>query len=432
MRAKTAHLPEQSSFLPAEKVATVNSKNGTLGLTFRDSKKLPVHGWFPYVEGFSAKYISELIREHGKDGIVYDPFGGSGTVNLLASLNGIPSAFSEANPFMRFVAETKINARLIAHKEFPEFQKSLSRLRSWIRDGSLQQSAKMQDLGTYHSAFAGRDFFEEKDIRDLQALKNFLPEVGARNPAFQQIFLLAIASVTVSCSNMTRRADLRRRRPDEYIGRTVNVGSSVLEKLAQMEQDIYLAPVRYAPAVFATADSRHRKSNMEKKVSLVLTSPPYLNGTNYIRNTKLELWLTGLIDSEDDLPLLNKICMVCGINNVVKGRPVSHRFDEVESVASQLEQVSPDLRIPAMVRGYFSDMYDVLSNCSSYLTDRGRIILDIGDSKFYGVHVPTDKILVRVANAAGLKLQSEKLLARRHSRDKTPLIQSELTFTHAA
>ncbi len=93
-----------------------------LGLTFRDSKRLPVHGWYPYVEGFAANYIEDLIRQFASDGIVYDPFGGSGTVNLLASLMGVPSAFSEANPFMRFVAETKINARHQARLQIAKFE----------------------------------------------------------------------------------------------------------------------------------------------------------------------------------------------------------------------------------------------------------------------------------------------------------------------
>src|SRR5690606_25651401 len=135
----------------------------------------------------------------------------------------------------------------------------------------------------------------------------------------------------------------------------------------QIERDTQQASAAFAPARFVFPDARLLDEGMRGQVSLVLTSPPYLNGTNYMRNTKLELWLLGFIASEKELSQLNKVCMVCGINNVVKGRPPEHRFEPVEEVARRLDETSSDLRIPALVRGYFSDMLRVLGNCANYL-----------------------------------------------------------------
>jgi hypothetical protein len=404
---------------------------GGLGLTFRDSKRLPVHGWYPYVEGFSARYIEDLVRAGGGDGIVYDPFGGSGTVNLISSLMGVPSGFSEANPFMRFVAETKINARHQARLQVGDFERSADQFIAWAKSGDFTRAVRQQDLSAYTAGFDGRDFFAEKDVRELQALRDAARVFGGENTSFTNLLLLAVASVTVACSHMTRRADLRRRRADEYLGRVVDVRAAVFEKLEGMKRDIRVTPAHHATADFISADCRKKTEELEGKVSLVLTSPPYLNGTSYIRNTKLELWLLNFIQSESELAGLNKVCMVCGISNVIKGRPPQHRFKSVEKVAGALDLVSPDMRIPELVRGYFSDMLMMFQNCASYLQVNGRLVLDIGDSRFYGVHVPTDKLLVEVAAEAGLVLAEERLLARRHSRDKTALTQVELTFAHA-
>lgn len=402
-----------------------------LGVTFRDSKKLPIHGWYPYVEGFSAHYIEGLVREFGEDGIVYDPFGGSGTVNLISSLMGVPNAFSEANPFMRFVAETKVNARFYAQANIDALAQTLRRFTDWSHSPAFEKAARSQSLDGYREGFNGRDFFADQDIRELLALKEAALEIGSDVPAFRDLLLLAIAAVTVACSHMTRRADLRRRRPDEYVGRVVDVRAAVLQKLAVFERDIRIAPARHAPVQFVSADCRTNVEALHGSVSLVLTSPPYLNGTSYIRNTKLELWLLGFILSEKELVEINKVCMVCGINNVIKNRPPQYQFENVEVVARELDLVSPDLRIPALVRGYFSDMLTMFRNCADYLKPQGRLVLDIGDSRFYGVHVPTDALLIKVAAEAGLELSGERLLARRHSRDKSPLTQTELTFVHA-
>ena len=42
-------------------------------------------------------------------------------------------------------------------------------------------------------------------------------------------------------------------------------------------------------------NSKLFNENYENKVDVIVTSPPYLNGTNYIRNTKLELWFLGYL-----------------------------------------------------------------------------------------------------------------------------------------
>ncbi|WP_380785654.1 hypothetical protein [Sphingomonas sp. R86521] len=402
-----------------------------LGLTFRDSKSLPVHGWYPYVEGFAAGYIEDLVRSHVGDGIVYDPFGGSGTVNLIASQLGRESAFSEANPFMRFVAETKVNARATAKRDFAAFSKCVARFRRWVMSKEFESAASRQNLDAYDAAFSGRDFFQEDDLRELITIRDGVEFHSGGNRAFKDLLLLAVMSVTVACSNMTRRADLRRRRPDEYLTRVVDVRKAVLAKLVDIERDIQTDGTVHAPTAFVSNDAREYVPALHNRASLILTSPPYLNGTSYIRNTKLELWLAGFIENERELSSLNKICMVCGISNVVKGRPPTFQYPSVESVAGDLDRVSPDQRIPALVRGYFSDMFEIFKNCASYLTEQGSFVLDIGDSKFYGIHVPTDELLIEVAASAGFAVKENRILARRHSRDKSPLKQVELTFIHA-
>jgi hypothetical protein len=277
-------------------MAQENPESNGLGLTFRDSKNLPVHRWYPYVEGFSAPYTESLVRSYGGKGVVFDPFGGSGTVNLMASLAGVPSAFCEANPFMRFVAETKVKARHAARLDFVKFESCVSELRKWTFSREFEQSVKAQDLYTYSFAFEGRDFFDKKDICELQAFRDAF-RTFAKSPAHRDLLLLSIASITVACSHMTRRADLRRRRSDEYIGRTVDVRAAVLDKIDQILKDIQTSPANDAPLTFIAPDCRQLSEDLNSKVTLVLTSPPYLNGTNYMRNTKLELWLLGFITS---------------------------------------------------------------------------------------------------------------------------------------
>lgn len=406
-------------------------ETGRLGVTFKDSKSAPLHRWYPYVEGFSAEYISSHIERHAGNGVVFDPFGGSGTVNLIASQRGYRSWFCEANPLMRLIAEAKINsARNLMDSPDRLTSAKIGFASLFDRPEFADRTADV-NLDDYRTAFNGRDFFNEMDLRELLVIREEINRFKGDSQLFS-VLLAALASITVSCSHMTRRADLRRRRPGEYKTRIVNVRQQFAERLSVFLDDLSVASKPIGEVVCAGADSRKFVPELEGAVDLILTSPPYLNGTNYIRNTKLELWLLNLIKSEKELSALNKVCMVCGINNVTKDRQPAHSFSEVEGVAGVLDVESPDKRIPAMVRGYFSDMRDVLKNCFDYLTDDGSLVLDIGDSKFYGVHVPTDKLLVDVAASVGLQLTDKIVLARRMSKDKSPLHQVELRFKRAA
>lgn len=122
-RPSTANSPQPKlPFFETDENSSENSLSG-VGLTFRESKNHAVHRWYPYVEGFSAEYVCSKILEFGKNlKSIYDPFGGAGTTQLEASKLGIPSFFSEVNPFMAFVALTKVNATRWARQHLNVFE----------------------------------------------------------------------------------------------------------------------------------------------------------------------------------------------------------------------------------------------------------------------------------------------------------------------
>jgi DNA modification methylase len=183
-----------------------------------------------------------------------------------------------------------------------------------------------------------------------------------------------------------------------------------------------------APTQRASDDARSLPPQYNNAFDFALTSPPYLNGTNYFRNTKIELWLVGFIKSEDELGSYRRRAIAAGINNVTRDRCAAHLFERAEGVVARLEATGGDRRIPLLVRQYVSDMFEVFAAVQRGLVPDGSFLLDIGDSKFYGVHVPTDRLLVDAAERAGLTLDHKHVLARRHSRDKSELVQVELVF----
>ncbi|GHU23673.1 hypothetical protein FACS1894164_08610 [Spirochaetia bacterium] len=65
-------------------------------------------------------------------------------------------------------------------------------------------------------------------------------------------------------------------------------------------------------------------------------------------------------------------------------------------------------RIPIMEFDYFNEMYTVFTRLAPRLGKKAKIIIDIGDSIFAGVHIPTDDILIELFNENYLFLEKKK------------------------
>ncbi len=166
----------------------------------------------------------------------------------------------------------------------------------------------------------------------------------------------------------------------------------------------------------------------QSAISVIVTSPPYLNGTNYCRNTKLELLALDFMSSESDLQALRVASISAGINNVSKRRRVAAEIACVEPIARQLDAVAYDVRIPTLVRTYFADMQEVFSQLRRFALLGARMYLDIGDSRYCGVHVPTHVLLRQIAESQGWQCLDEEVIRTRRSYDRSELTQVLLHF----
>ena len=166
---------------------------------------------------------------------------------------------------------------------------------------------------------------------------------------------------------------------------------------------------------------------MSNLFDYVITSPPYLNGTNYIRNTKLELKLLDFINTEKDLPALHSKGIIAGINSV-SSRSIIKVLEPIKPLLEKLTPVAYDKRIPLMVAGYFFDMNTVFEKLSKGLKNHGKFIMDIGDSQFSGIHIPTHEVLELLAEKNGFKKYDEEILRKRFSNNGMELSQRVLRF----
>ena len=397
-----------------------NSYSKAAAATFTLNKGKPIHRWYSYLEGYSSCLIDDIVMEIGLENIrvIYDPFCGTGTTALVASSHGIKSYYCETNPFMQQVIEAKIN--------------SVKKLRdTGIRSKHLKKF--LQELEDYNFQLCLEEptwdgfekFFDPEVLAQLKDLKRKVDNISDDDT--RNIAIVLLASVTVRASKMIRQGDLRFAKETEKKDGDKDILSNFICKIKLAIDDIESdnCPT-LAETIKLTDDSRDIE--VENQIDCVITSPPYLNGTNYIRNTKLELKLSGHVISENDLPHYHSKGIIAGINNVSNRNTNFKILDVVRPYLEELEPIAYDKRIPIMVAGYFNDMGKVIERLSHAMKDNGYFIMDIGDSQFAGVHIPTHEILTKICEDYGFELYEEDILRERRSKNGMVLSQRLLKF----
>src|SRR5690554_950638 len=150
---------------------------------YENTTKLPRHRWYYYKEGFSPNLVEEAISKSdlNQDDLIIDPFNGSGTSTLTASLLGYRSLGIEVNPFTSFLSSAKtlnvevselIKGRNVllkaAEKDFispligySTFSKSES-LNKWLFNDSV--------LNAFESGWQGTSAVSNSDIKKILRL----------------------------------------------------------------------------------------------------------------------------------------------------------------------------------------------------------------------------------------------------------------------
>lgn len=402
---------------------------GPLDATFHDSSRAPFHSWFPYLEGYSPRFVQAVMQEYlpGAKRIL-EPFAGSGTTPIVLGQAGVECAYSEANPAMAFIAETKLSVLGLDSLSRATLANDIKLLHSQLslRTNSVKPDQKLQD--SYEMAFRSSVYFDDGSFADILRLRVLADEVLSENPILGKCFVVAILASLIPASRLKRAGDLRFKTLKELQVPAPPVIRLLSERLLSQANEIPGAIELRAPTRLACDTAAELAAAVDGKWDGVITSPPYLNGTNYIRNARLELWFLRELRSKADLRRMRDKVITSGINDVDAQTDWCPVSEGVKRTVNALEQNAYDPRIAKMVGGYFRDMRIALGALATCVREQGRLCVDIGDSIYGGVHVPTDDLLVEVAESVSLRTIERVHLRTRMSKGGERVRQQLLVF----
>lgn len=396
--------------------------------TFQSSKQFPLQNWYPYLEGYAPDFVEYIIDNyvHKEAKVIYDPFSGTGTTPLVASDLGYTAFYSEVNPLLQIL--TKIKSKARASKNKTKLINTIERMIPNLKKNILAQEEDQELKKTYLETFGQSKFFSDHVFSNILKTKTYLNQIYFEDVLASELVTVAILGSLIENSYLKRQGDLRFRKGKELDEiKDIDYFETIIKKLERIIEDLRVIESRPAPTLI-TEDARKVGKLPFLGIDAVITSPPYLNGTNYFRNTKIELWFLGYLKNQKNLNNFRRLAVTAGINDVSLAQSKEVQNSILEKLLTTLEEKAYDKRIPKMVNDYFADMKVIFSGIQKQLNKNAVLAIDLGDSIYSGVHVKTDEIFIKVLTDLGYKFEKNITLRKRQSNNGQELKQVLLIF----
>ncbi len=388
--------------------------------TYRGNTSDFFHHLFPYLEAFSPKFVSGIHTTYAPNAkTLLDPFGGLGTAPFQFCMEGNKAYYCEINPLMQHIAQLKSNLRRTSkehrEKQIPQIEELTYNLEKNIGDYFPDEDLR----NSYHKCFSKSEFFTKRTFDQVLRIRSILDKIYCQNDFLAICLELSIIASLIPASNMQRAGDLRRKRTKERKKYSENLIHHIIVQLEYFKRGLLTFDVDNNQPLLLTDDARTLESIPSINADLIITSPPYLNGTNYFRNTKIELWFIRVLKTKADLGKLRDKAIASGICDVRGVRSTSNpdtKFNSLEESLVDLDECAYDRRIPQMIRWYGYELSISLDGSIKHLKNNGVIAVDIGDSIYCNVKVPTDLLVKEILENNNCKIIDTLTVRKRKSR----------------
>jgi hypothetical protein len=271
--------------------------------------------------------------------------------------------------------------------------------------------------------------FNDGVLRNLEILKAGIESLEITNEKQRKakdIIKLAFSSILIDCSNLKRSPCLGYCKDKVVEDETPFI--LLDQRINQIAWDLRIIQSHYQRFIRTESDvilANAMEYHHDGKFDLVITSPPNMNGLDYVMNYKIEMGWLGFIKNHKESKKTKDEMVVC--DNVSK--ELIRDFSKSQSAYTNdwIEKIKHDIEaniakrgsyrrndMPYIVHKYFDDMYRVMNQVIPSINSGGRFVLVIGDSLIADVYVPTDLLIAKMG--LDLNLEIEKIEKARERR----------------
>jgi hypothetical protein len=378
-----------------------------------DGLSLPFQRWFKFKEAFSPRLVLSCLNGMTKrPRVVLDPFGGCGTTGLTCQFVGIEPVLIEVNPFIADLAEAKLAQYETSglRRSYEKLNRLRVALRPNLKDGLAGAPSTLVEPGV-----KGRWVYPRAVARQILAFRRAIDQI--EDPTHRRLFRVVLASQLVRLSNVVVNGKGRKYR---------NSWLSSQKSAADVDDAFhgaYLNAVRDIVAYGDRAMMRFKVlrgsclelAGRQRNIDAAIFSPPYPNSFDYTDIYNLELWMLGYLRSKrDNVELRNATLR----SHVQSGRSLAYKIEPPKLLTEILKQLTAhrhdlwDRRLPEMVGAYFADLSLLLRRMRKALNAGGDVFINVADSSYAGIRVPSAQIVSLMAATQGYRTVAKTEIRR--------------------
>lgn len=353
------------------------------------------HGYFKY----PCKFIPEIPRwaistySNNEDSIIFDPFSGSGTTLLESIIHNHNVYGTEIDGIAKLIIKVKCTPLTedkiykidnlfkkfidkIYDKDITPIIPEINNINHWFPTENIYKLGKIRQL---------IESIDDNDIRDFLKL------------CF--ISIIKKCSYADDVSPKPYVSSRIKKIPGEPITELSNIFYKYIDGMKEFSK---LNIQKKAMIVEGDA----LKVELDKKVDLIITSPPYINAFDYGRTLRLEnLWL-GILSEEK---LRNKKKSYVGTEKIIVKEEEANLEILQDSILLRdyFERISQiDKRRALIVKKFFNDMKSNLIEMHRILQRGGYYCIVIGNSSIRDVKIESWKVIRDIALTVGYTVET--------------------------
>lgn len=348
------------------------------------------HCYHTYPAMMIPQIARQLLKEYApkdKCNLLFDPYCGSGTSLVEASLMGIDSIGTDLNPLARLMAKVKTTKYDVGSikKIFAEIQ---SNLIFYSEEKVTNRNFDRISNYTY--------WYAEKNLLKLSFLSQLINACGE----YIDFFNVALSEVVREVS-FTRNGEFKRFRMQEEKIKTFNPdvfrlfeekvirNINGLREFNNKSKDCNVVIYDFNSSIAIPNDIA------DESVDMVVTSPPYGDSKTTVAYGQFSRWANEWFNFEN---AQNLDSLLMG------GKKCSHETFLTHSISEELSQIKQiDSKRYYDVVSFLNDYWASIKNVAKKIRKGGVVCYVVGNRNVKGIQIPLDYFTAEMFEKVGFK-----------------------------
>lgn len=391
--------------------------------THKFNAKTGRHGWLRLTPAYSVKVVEELILRCDRPMRIFDPFCGTATTALSAAYHGHEGTTTDINPFLVWLGQAKTARYLPA--DLAATRDACARSIALVARKRVDPAPlpPIHNIGRWWSPGA---------LGFLCSLRAAIDSVSERRSPEQDLLLVAFCRTLISLSNAAFNHQSMSFKDAAQLPFTFDhdMAGMFAEDVRFVLAGAGENPVGDAKVVLGDARC---PAGLGGSFDRVITSPPYSNRMSYVRELRPYMYWLGFLINGRDAGELDWVA-IGGTWGVATSRLTEWKRSVEHCSYALLEDVTTQIAhadnkngslLSNYVAKYFEDMWSHFQNLIPILAPDAELHYIVGNSTFYGVLLPVEKIYAAMLEALGFEKVECRAIRKRNS--KKELIEFDVT-----